>query len=309
MKKTKLLSILFLIVATILLAACTTRTTGNVVQQIPETTTPTTPTTPVSTAIPVISVVSYPDVSNVGDMARIMWRVDSPTPLLATHTAIHYDTNWHPGNLGTDIGPAQGGYPGLTSEYLSGSFGIPSEFVTDIKIPDDATQLYFRAHAMVDGKNYWTNEYSIKINKITPTPTTPTTPAEPVSQGGMPINMADFKQYSVVVDDNSITPETITVNTSEYIALTFKVSPANVESGALQFSVMTYKYFWGSTGDVMMGTEKTVYFQAPDQPRVIDYGVYTATGGNLLQIGHINVVQGPLSNRTSMINGSGPGVY
>ncbi len=100
----------------------------------------------------------------VGQDIRISWRV-AGGDLRAMHTAVHYGFESKPGTFGFDVGPAGAGYQSLTTEFVSGEFALPKDFVTIFRV-DKAGVVYFRVHAMVDGKNYWTDEKSIVVKEI-----------------------------------------------------------------------------------------------------------------------------------------------
>lgn len=90
------------------------------------------------------------------------WQVSAPQAGTITHTAVHwgtiskaddtFDSETAPGNQ----------YTNATTEYSGGSFAIPAAFETNIKTPENGT-IYFRVHAMIDGKNYWTNELQVEV--------------------------------------------------------------------------------------------------------------------------------------------------
>jgi len=91
-----------------------------------------------------------------GDIIEFFWEVKTSEDTTILHTAVHFSTKSHPGSLGTDINPANSGYESLTSDYASGSFTVPKSFTASIIPPSDP--FYYRVHAIVDGKNYWSEE-------------------------------------------------------------------------------------------------------------------------------------------------------
>lgn len=86
-----------------------------------------------------------------GSLAQISWKVASSKPASTTHTAIHYGYS----QVASDPTPAKYAY---NSEILQGS--LPGDFVTDVNPKSNGT-LYYRAHVIVDGKGYWTDERTI----------------------------------------------------------------------------------------------------------------------------------------------------
>lgn len=102
-----------------------------------------------------------PSDGRVNRSLQVTWNIKSPV-MKILHTAVHYDYTSHPGILGKDVTPEQAGYPMLTTEFASGNFTIPRTFQAQI-LPDKEGMLYMRAHAIVDGKNYWTEERTVEI--------------------------------------------------------------------------------------------------------------------------------------------------
>lgn len=105
----------------------------------------------------------YPEQVSVGSFVAVKWTVTVPTQSTTTHTALHYDTRSHAGALGTSVTPAAAGYANLLADYANGTFAIPAEFTGNITAPATAGTLYLRAHAIIEGKHYWTDEVSISV--------------------------------------------------------------------------------------------------------------------------------------------------
>ena len=109
---------------------------------------------------PSIAIARAPETVQAGEKVTIVWRVESPTPKEIPHTAIHYDTTSSPGKFGLDTSPNPKDYSLVTKEFYDGAFGIPDTFTTTITVEET---IYYRAHAVVDGDNYWTEERSITV--------------------------------------------------------------------------------------------------------------------------------------------------
>jgi hypothetical protein len=107
----------------------------------------------------------FPESVSVGGKIAIKWRVNSDIPFAINHTAIHFSYSPHPGDLGLDAGPAASGYTEIAGNFASGSFSIPANFEAEI-IPSLSGTIYFRAHAIVAGKNYWTEEQQVQVEAI-----------------------------------------------------------------------------------------------------------------------------------------------
>lgn len=136
--------------------------------------------TPTATSIPAtptpgasVEVLNAPATAVAGQGFVVSWRVNNPTQVNIPHTAVHYgqESKSEPLTLSS--------YPSLTTPK-NGT--IPAEFSANITI-NKAGVTYFRAHAIIDGNNYWSSEMMVTITapsnittKVTPTVTpTPTT--------------------------------------------------------------------------------------------------------------------------------------
>jgi len=92
----------------------------------------------------------------------VTWKIESNLQKNISHTAMHYGSKSVPEELSTDVAPANSGYPSFTPEYASSSNKIPNEFNTVVVLANKGT-IYARAHVIVDGKNYWSDEKSIQV--------------------------------------------------------------------------------------------------------------------------------------------------
>lgn len=163
--------------------------------------------------------------------------------IFVSHTAVHYDTKSHPEKLGVEITPQASGYPELTQEYASGSFAFPKEFSTTVTVPEGSKNLFLRAHAIVDGKNYWTEEKNIQIvPKVTE------------------VEINSVKEFAVEGDDNGLYPREIKVEKGDIIKITFVARCKGVYYGGLDFRGGP----WGDTGKVKPGESTTVSFTATE---------------------------------------------
>lgn len=164
-----------------------------------------------------VDIVSAPTTATAGVPFTITWTVSGPVETIQ-HTAVHYDYVSHPGTLGEDVGPP-GGYAYLTTEFASGSFNIPNTFSVNIT-PTETGILYFRAHAIANGKNYWTDERSIYV--------------------GMPAE-SQIREFAFSADDsgfyyaNNTPVYFVSVNKGDFVKMTLNVKPANLARGSLDF--------------------------------------------------------------------------
>ncbi len=267
-----------------LMVACTTTPSADVAPQVPQIPAVQIPDAASSSVIPAINLRSYSAEAIEGDSSAIMWSLKSESPLMATHTAIHYDIVSHPGSFGTEIGPADSGYPSLTSEYASGSFGIPSDFSTGIIIPK-GDMVYFRAHAMIDGMNYWTDEYTIKIMpRQAESQAIPAAPAVPAAVM-TPFDGAPYDEYFFSADNKGIYPAELNLTQGDNVKFTFRVLQDNSNPDGLEFTTLL-RDVWGTTKTVPVGGTSSVYFTAQSS---FKFGVYIP-GGVLEQVATITVL-------------------
>lgn len=242
---------------------------------------------------PSIVLLGVPAVGTVGKELRITWRINNIEETTINHTAVHYDYESHPGDLGIDVTPAESGYPFLTPTHAQAESKIPATF-SDAFIPDRAGIIYLRAHFILDSKQYWTDEVSIEIREdlkpapverpepveepapspaptpapAAPTPTPKPTPTPPVDSTGspqveepaaMPPPAPAVKTFTIEADDRGFYPTgNITVNNGDVVRITFKVRTENVYFGGLDFRGAPYF----TTPRVNPGGETTVEFTA-----------------------------------------------
>lgn len=101
----------------------------------------------------VVAVISHPASVEAGESFVISWQVNPSEPVMIPHTAIHYGPESR-----ADIG-----YPGLTPEFNLGNFKTPDVFTSVITAPQNPGKLYFRAHAIIEDREVWTEELIIDV--------------------------------------------------------------------------------------------------------------------------------------------------
>lgn len=111
-----------------------------------------------------VAITSAPKTASVGEKISISWAVEGMQKTIP-HTAIHYDYNPHPDRLfrNVDLTEGENEYPAFTQDFYDGQFEIPKTFTASIT-PEKEGIIYYRAHATVDGKNYWTDEKIITVS-------------------------------------------------------------------------------------------------------------------------------------------------
>lgn len=254
--------------------------------------------------------ISIPDLVRQEQFLNLVWRVEAEKEQTIMHTAVHYDYQSHPGELGKEIGPAQSGYTSLTPEFAKRDSKIPGNFTAKIT-PQLDGMIYLRAHAIIDGQNYWSEEKIVKVlpavriksseleqeikeflkiedilkaGEERPAPVkSDLAPATPSKVQPIPTAPVQPKKSFVIEgDDFGIYPAQITVSTGDLVEITFRPRSEGVYYGGLDF--IGTPYF--STGTVLPGQEKTVIFTAD---KTFDYRSYWPASNRLKATGRIVV--------------------
>ena len=93
--------------------------------------------------------------------ATFTWRIDGPATVI-NHTSIHLGTISQPGELGSDVKPENTSYKLQVMDFANGNFNIPLQFVGNIVLDTPGTYFY-RVHATIKNKEYWSEEYSLDV--------------------------------------------------------------------------------------------------------------------------------------------------
>lgn len=168
---------------------------------------------------PGIELISAPQVAEFGQRTVFTWRVAGPSGTVIPHTAIHYDEDSNPAKFALTVAPDQSGYRELTLEFASGEFEIPREFSTHVTF-DEVGTFYYRAHAIVNGQHYWTDERSIEVKTF----------IEPQPRKTLNIDADDNGFYI-----NNEEVERINVDSGDLVDITFNVRTQDVYYGGLDF--------------------------------------------------------------------------
>ncbi len=164
---------------------------------------------------PFIDVTDAPLAVKAGDSFAVAWNVNG-NPQAIRHTAVHYG----PASLAPQT-PSD--YP-KASQFLcvDAPCQIPGEFSVQLTIAEPG-KYYYRAHAVVDGKNIWSAERSVSV--IVP------------FQSAAPLPETD---YVLEADDNGFYSgieriSSLRVTAGETISIRFDVRRENVYFGGLDF--------------------------------------------------------------------------
>ncbi len=175
---------LIAIVSSLIISGCTSAPPPQATPTPTATETPV-PTTPMLTPVPAVptppaiyfvDIVTAPATAAAGQSFMVSWKVSSPVQETISNTAVYYgpDSKSEPLTLSS--------YPGSTAPQ-SGT--IPNSFRANITIGKTGV-FYFRAHAAINGTDYWSAEKMINITipKITSVTVTPTMTATSYPYGG-----------------------------------------------------------------------------------------------------------------------------
>lgn len=105
---------------------------------------------------PAVTVLSYPSNVSIGGHFVVRWKVTGGIPGRITHTVVRW------GNRTGTVDLPLYGFPNV-SQIFTGD--TPQSFQVEITAPLTPGKLYFRAHAVVDGKDVWSDERSVNITQ------------------------------------------------------------------------------------------------------------------------------------------------
>lgn len=113
-----------------------------------------------------VTLIDAPKEVSTGNIATFTWRVDGPATKI-NHTAVHFGTESNPGDLGKEIQPSDAKYTDFVKDFVNGSYDIPLQFIGNQRLDQQGTY-YFRVHALINDKNYWSDEYTLNISQSEP---------------------------------------------------------------------------------------------------------------------------------------------
>ena len=108
-----------------------------------------------------LTLIDAPKEVNATSTATFTWRIDGPSATI-NHTSVHLGTTSQPGELGFDVKPENTPYKLLVQDFANGNFNIPLQFVGNIVV-DTPGIYYYRVHATIKNKEYWSDEYSLEV--------------------------------------------------------------------------------------------------------------------------------------------------
>ena len=120
------------------------------------------PSLPVPLRGTAVLVTARPETAQVGVSVPFVWDVRAPVGAVATSTSLQWGRTSHPGAMNVMTTPAAVQYSDSLSDYMRGSYALPRTFRGAVTFPSAGTY-FFRAHAVIDGQQYWSPEYSIRV--------------------------------------------------------------------------------------------------------------------------------------------------
>jgi hypothetical protein len=103
-----------------------------------------------------------------GGLASFTWEVDGSSKTIHK-SAVYFGTINVEGMLGKDVAPAETKYTDSVIDFIDGDFDIPMRFIGNTIITKPG-KYYARVYALIDSKNYWSEERVFTVKPI-PTPT------------------------------------------------------------------------------------------------------------------------------------------
>jgi hypothetical protein len=98
----------------------------------------------------------------MGSVGTFTWRVDG-APTTITSTTVRLGGTSNPGELNKETKPGDTSYTETLSDFANGKYNIPLQFVGNLKAPTTVGTYYYRVHALIDGKNYWSPEGVVEV--------------------------------------------------------------------------------------------------------------------------------------------------
>lgn len=117
------------------------------------------------TEIPVEYTISFDNVTRdtvEGGSVSFTWSVGGGSTIIHK-SAVYFGTTGTKGILAKDIAPMETNYTEVLKDFINGDYTIPMRFVGSTAVTKAATY-YARAYALIDGKNYWSDEHTFKVN-------------------------------------------------------------------------------------------------------------------------------------------------
>lgn len=164
---------------------------------------------------PQITATTAPDSGTVGEKIEFNWGITADEGTVATSTVVRYGEESTPGKLGKNVTPNATTYKTATTTYNSVS--LPRTFTSALWTGSEG-MLYYRFHAVIDGENYWSDEYSIEIAPEAEEVEVaePTVPSEPSVPEPAP-EPEEAELHVILVKDDVFDPDELTIKVGDTV--------------------------------------------------------------------------------------------
>lgn len=103
-----------------------------------------------------VSAVNVTKDITTGQTATFTWYIDGPAAEIS-QTSVYFGQASVSGILDKSVKPADTKYSENVKDFTNGKYSIPLQFIGNVKIAVPGSY-YYRAHALINGKNYWSDE-------------------------------------------------------------------------------------------------------------------------------------------------------
>ncbi len=170
-----------------------------------------TPKPPVVQGVePQITATTAPDSGTAGEKIEFNWEITAEGGTIATSTSVRYGTESTQGVLGKDVAPANTTYASSTKAYVSAP--LPYRFTSALWT--GSRTLYYRFHAVINGENYWSDEYSITV---APEAEEAEEPEAPVPAPEPAPEPEEAGPHVIIVKDDAFDPDELTIKVGDTV--------------------------------------------------------------------------------------------
>lgn len=205
-----------------------------------------------------VSIINHTTQGKVGGKINVTWEVSLPPSLNQTFNTTHTHVHW--GNLSVPDAAA-GNYTNETEEQ---SGGVPGTYNTTFTV-NKAGDVYFRAHAVLGNKSYWSDEFKINVTAAAPAGTT-----HIITIGAAAPNFGPLSRYNPTPktikvgdtvkwknEDPALAGNVHTATGTSAAAAAFNtgnISPGATHAGILFTKVGSYPYECANHASTMTGS-------------------------------------------------------
>jgi hypothetical protein len=111
-----------------------------------------------------VSFVDVPQDIIEGNNAAFTWIVDGEAQIINS-TSVYCGSTSNANQLSQSVSPEKAGYANAVKDFLNGKYNIPLRFVGNMPVSVPGSY-YCRAYALIEGKNYWSEEKNMTVIPI-----------------------------------------------------------------------------------------------------------------------------------------------